>query len=109
MARRVTRSGDSIWVGTTLDNVAENVWVTVSGRDVGDAESEVSLGVDVTAAPEQGGHTSLLVVLSGHVDRGVAHFVSGVDDGAEDAGLEGEVVESVNELDDVCKQESVVV
>lgn len=63
MARRVARLGDGICVGSTLENVAEHVGVPVSGGEVGHAESEVALGVELCAALEQGLHTSSLALL----------------------------------------------
>lgn len=103
MARRVARRAGDVGVGTVLENVAQRVWVAVSGGEVGDTESEGSLGVEVCSTLEQGGKTINVVVLGGVVDRSVAFVVSGIHDGEEGARLEGEVVECTNKCNDVCK------
>lgn len=109
MARRVARRAGNVGVGAVLENVAQRVWEAVSGGEVGDAESERSLGVEVCAALEQGGKTIDLAVLGGAVDRGVALVVSGVHDREEGAGLQSEVVKCTNKRNDVCKQHSVCI
>lgn len=107
MARRVARRAGDVGVSAVLENVAQRVWVAVSGGEVGDAESEGSLGVEVCATLEQRGKAIDVVVLGGVVDGGVAFVVSGVHNGEESARLEGEVVECANKRNDVCKQRSV--
>lgn len=80
MARRVAGRAGDVGVGAVLENVAQRVWVAVSGGEVGDAESEGSLGVEVCSALEQGSKTINVVVLGGVVHRSVALVVSGVHD-----------------------------
>jgi hypothetical protein len=43
------------------------------------------------------------------VDRSISEIISGVENGAEDSGLQGELVEAIDKVHDVCQSESVTI
>lgn len=105
VGRRILRHGGRAVVCAVLKEKAQHLRVAVSCREVGDAEAERSHGVYVCTTLYHGAGTGQRVVLSCLVDGRVGEVVFGVEDRAKNARLEGELVERVDKVNDVCQSQ----